>query len=132
VSPSQFKVLFCQRFHCDRTEFEERAFRKCLYWHARLLAPVLRRLRPGFFDKDLKFIRYLGAATDWEEAKVDITNFCLVNIGNPALGRRDLRLRVSGRKASRLARELFPPATGTMMDKKATDQSSQDDSINRR
>jgi hypothetical protein len=108
VSSSQLQVLFCQRFHCDRAEFEERALRKCLYWHARLLAPLLRWLRPGYFDKDMKFIRYLGAATDWEEAKVDINNFYLVNIGKPTLGRQDFRLRVSGRKASRLARELFP------------------------
>ena len=113
VSSSQLQVLFCQRFHCDKAEFEERAFRKCLYWHARLLAPLLRWLRPGFFDKDMKFIRYLGAATDWAEAKVDINNFSLVNIGRPTLGRKDLRLRVSGRKASRLARELLPTAVGS-------------------
>lgn len=111
VVPSQFQSLFCQRFHCDLAEFEERAFRQCLYWHARLLAPLLQRLRPGFFDKDFKFIRYLGAATDWEEAKVDINNFCLVNIGESSLSRQDLRLRVSGRKASRLARELLSPGT---------------------
>ena len=109
MSPSRLEALFCQRFHCDRAEFEERAFRECLYWHARLLAPLLRWVRPGFFDKDLKFIRYLGAATDWVEAKVDINNFCLANIGDPSLGRQDLRLRVSGRKASRLARELLSP-----------------------
>ena len=110
MSPSRLEALFCQRFHCDSAEFEDRAFRECLYWHARLLAPLLRWVRPGFFDKDLKFIRYLGAATDWVEAKVDIYNFCLANIGDPSLGRQDLRLRVSGRKASRLARELLPPA----------------------
>jgi hypothetical protein len=109
VSPSGLEVLFCRRFHCDNAEFEQRAFRQCLYWHARLLAPLLRWVRPGFFDKDLKFIRYLGAATNWEEAKVDINNFCLVNIGEPSLSRQDLRLRVSGRKASRLARELLSP-----------------------
>jgi len=73
----------------------------------------LRRLQPGFFDKDLKFIRYLGAANDWEEAKVDINNFCLVNLGEPSLARQDLRLRVSGRKASRLARELLPLGIGS-------------------
>jgi hypothetical protein len=108
VSSLQLQVLFCERFHCRTAEFDERAFRKCLYWHARVLAPLLRWLRPGFFDKDLKFIRYLGAATDWDEAKVDINNFCLVNNGKPAWGRRDFRLRVSGRKARRLARQLFP------------------------
>jgi hypothetical protein len=108
VSAAQLQFLFCRRFHCDTSEFEERALRECLYWHARLLAPLLRKVQPHFFDKDLKFIRYLGATTDWDEAKTDINNFYLVNVGKPSFARTDLRLRVSGRKASRLARELFP------------------------
>lgn len=108
MSASQFQARFCRRFHCAADEFEDRAFRKCLYWHARLLAPLLQRLQPHFFDKDLQFIRYLGATTDWEEACIDINNFYLVNVGKPSFARRDLRLRVSGQKASRLARELFP------------------------
>lgn len=110
VSTSQLQALFCQRFHCAADEFEERAFRKCLYWHARLLAPLLRRLQPHFFDKDFQFIRYLGATTDWEEACTDVNNFYLVNAGKRSFARTDLRLRVSGRKASRLARQLFPAA----------------------
>ena len=104
---AQFQTLFCERFHCESAEFEERAFRLCLYWHARLLAPLLRRINPRFFEKDLKFIRYLGATTDWEEARVDIANFRLLNVGKPSFIRKDLRLRVSGRKASQLARQVF-------------------------
>lgn len=69
---------------------------------------MLRRLHPHFFDKDLRFIRYLGATTDWKEACTDINNFYLVNVGKPSFARTNLRLRISGRKASRLARQLFP------------------------
>ena len=104
----QFQTRFCERFHCSSGEYEQRALHECLYWHARLLEPLLRGVRPRFFDKDLDFIRYLGAATDWEEARTDITNFYLFNEGKPGFLRTRLRLRVSGRKASRLARRLLP------------------------
>jgi hypothetical protein len=60
VARQNFQVLVCQRFHCPTSEYEERVFRKCLYWHARLLAPVVRRLKSDFFTEDFKFIRYLG------------------------------------------------------------------------
>ena len=84
-----------------------RAFRKCLYWHARLVAPALRRLAPGFFAEDFKFIRYLGAAAGVREATVDLLNFRDVNLGKPRFWRTGLKIRVSGRKANRLACQLF-------------------------
>ncbi|MHC1767471.1 MAG: hypothetical protein AB9869_24855 [Verrucomicrobiia bacterium] len=60
-------------------EFEERAFRRCLPWYARLLAPVLRRMTPGFFDEDFKFIRYLGSATGGREVQAEVLSFQDVN-----------------------------------------------------
>ncbi len=82
-------------------------FRKCLYWHARWLVPVVRKLKPDFFAEDYKFIRYLGAATGVRDADVDVLNFRDVNLGNSGFWRTDLRIRVSGRRASRLVHELF-------------------------
>jgi hypothetical protein len=102
-----FQHLFCERFGCPEAQYEERAFKRCLYWHARLLAPFLRFLSPDLFAQDLKFIRYLGAATDWQEAKTDVNNFHVFNEGKTIFWREAFRLRVSGRKASDLARELL-------------------------
>ena len=82
-------------------------FRECLYWHARFLAPVLRRLNPDFFAQDFKFIRYLGTSTGLREAGVDLRNFRDVNLGKPSFWRTSLKIRVSGRKASKLAQQLF-------------------------
>ena len=107
MSAIRLQHLFCERFGCSEEEFEERAFRRCLYWHARLLAPALRFLNPGLFESDFRFIRYLGAATDWQEAKTDVNNFHVLNDGKPSFWREALRLRVSGRKATKLARELL-------------------------
>jgi len=107
VVKQNFQLLACQRFNCPPSEYEERVFRRCLYWHARLLAPVGRRLKPDFFVEDLKFIRYLGQSTGFREVGVDLLNFRAANLGKPSLWRTGLKIRVSGRKASRLAQQLF-------------------------
>lgn len=100
-------MLVCQRFNCPTSEYEERAFRKCLYWHARLLAPVVRRLKPDFFAEDFKFIRYLGASTGLREVGADLLNFRDANLGKRSIWRTTLKIRASGRKASSLAQQLF-------------------------
>ena len=78
-----------------------------MYWHAKLLAPVLRRLAPDFFAQDLRFIRHLGESTSLEEVAVDLLNFRDVNVGRPSFWRTGCKIRVSGRKASKLAHQLF-------------------------
>ena len=107
MATQHFQFLFCQRFRCPPSAYEARAFRKCLYWHAKLLAPVLRRLKPDFFAQDFKFIRHLGESTDLREVTVDVLNFRDVNLSRSTFWRSGWKIRVSGRKASRLARELF-------------------------
>jgi hypothetical protein len=107
VATPQFQVLFCRRFNCSLSEYEERAFRKCLYRHARLLAPVLRKLKPDLFAEDFKFIRYLGASTGLSKAGLDLLDFRHVNLDKRSFWRIGLRIRLSSRKASRLAEELF-------------------------
>jgi hypothetical protein len=104
---TQFQSLFCQRFRCPASAYEVKAFSKCLYWHARLLAPVLRRLAPRFFAEDFKFIRNLGESTGVRDADVDVKNFHDVNTGNPSFWRTGCKIRVSGRKANKLVRDLF-------------------------
>ena len=104
----QLQILCCSRFKCTPSEYEDKAFNKCLYWHARLLAPFVRLLAPDFFAEDYKFIRYFGAATDFKDARIDALNFQEANRGNPGMWRTGFKIRVSGRKASRLARRLFP------------------------
>jgi hypothetical protein len=107
VASQQFQLLFCQRFRCPASEYEARAFRKCLYWRARLLATAVRMLNPDFFAENFTFIRYLGESTGLREVGVDLLNFRAANLGKPRFWRTGLKIRVSGRKASRLAHELF-------------------------
>jgi len=116
VAMKDFKSLFCERFNCPASEFEQLTFTKCLPWHASFLAPVLQRFRPHLFEEDFKFIRYLGASTSMGEAIVDLLNFRDANAGSSKLFRSRFKIRASGLKAARLAQELFanqsPVSTG--------------------
>ena len=88
----------------------ERAFRTCLYGHAKPLVGILRALNANFFFEDLKFIEALGVAVDPKEVRSDAANFRDVNRHGRGFWRKAWRLRVSGRKAMRMARELFSAA----------------------
>jgi len=107
VARKEFQLLICQRFNCSASEYEEKVFRECLYWHARLLSRVLRLLKPSFFAEDFKFINYLGASTGFREVSADLKNFRDANAAESSFWRATLRIRVSGRKVSRLAQQLF-------------------------
>jgi hypothetical protein len=102
-----FKSLFCERFGCSPEEYEERAFREFLYFHARFLAPLVRAIKPGFFHDDFEFIRYLGAALDSRQAKVDVLDFKDLDRKRWRLLHSGFMIRVSARKARRLAFKLL-------------------------
>ena len=109
----KFQSLFCQRFDCSPSDYEKRALRKLLYPHARILVPVIRTLRPKFSDEDLKFVRYLGEAEDFQEAAGNVADFREVNRVSHSFLRKRCKLRVSGRKAGELVRKLFLTGSST-------------------
>ena len=102
-----FKSLFCERFRCSPEEYEERAFQKFLYSHARLLAPLVRAIHPDFFFRDFEFIRYLGDALDSRQAKADTLDFRDMDRKHWRMLHSGLMIRVSHRKARRLACQLL-------------------------
>jgi hypothetical protein len=102
-----FKSLFCEKIRCPPEDYEERAFQKFLYWHARYLAPVIRAIKPDFFVQDFEFIRYLGNAVDVRQAKVDVLDFRDSDRKHWRLLHSGLGIRVSHRKARRLAFQLL-------------------------
>jgi len=107
VVGARFRSLFCERSRCAPGDYEERAFTEFLYPHARLLAPVVRKLRPDFFDEDFQFIRGLASAKNGREANKEAINFQYAERARPSFLRSRLKIRVSGRKAIRSARDLF-------------------------
>jgi hypothetical protein len=102
-----FKSLFCERFGCSPEDYEERAFREFLYFHASVVAPLIRTVMPRFFHDDFEFIRYLGEAMDSRQAKVDVLDFKDLDRKRWRLLHSGLMIRVSSRKARRLAFRLL-------------------------
>jgi hypothetical protein len=84
-----------------------------LYWHAWFFASVVRTIKPDFFLEDFKFIHYLGDAVDARQAKVDVLDFNDLHRKHWRLLHTGLRIRVSGRKASRLVFQLLWEASQT-------------------
>ena len=103
------KSLFCERFKCQPADFERRALRKCLYFHAMMFAPLVRWLNPACFERDLVFIDYFGKATNGQEVTAEIAALHYLDRTEPRFVRNSLRLRTSGRKAAKLAARLFHP-----------------------
>jgi hypothetical protein len=99
--------LFCEEHHCAPAEFEERAFRACLYWRARLLAPLIRQIWPGYFDTDFELIRYLAETPGRRDAMNELAAYVEANDARGGFARRVLRIRISSRKTSRLIERLF-------------------------
>ncbi len=109
MTGTPFKARFCGRFQCSESEYEGRALSKCLYFHARLLGPVLSLLNPSLFDQDRKLVRYLGEVTESRDAMREVLTFQDANMAHRSFLRTYLRIRASGRKAKSLALDLFAP-----------------------
>jgi hypothetical protein len=62
---------------------------------------------PSCWDEDLKFVRHLGDAEDFQEAEATLSEFRGANRWSRSFWRNRCRLRVSGRKAGKVIRDLF-------------------------
>jgi len=100
-------ALFCEEHGCAPPEFEERAFRACLYWRARLLAPLIRLIWPSYFNTDFEFIRYLAETPGRRDAMNELAGYVEANDARGGFARRVLRIRISSRKTSVLIERLF-------------------------
>ncbi len=106
VSPETFRSRFCERFGCEDKDYEKVAFSKLLFAHARLVAPLIRVAYPEFFREDLKFVEYLGNCTGNRDMAVELQEFKDANRTRGGVVRMNFYLRVSGKKAKRIYREL--------------------------
>jgi hypothetical protein len=68
---------------------------------------VVQKLNPDFFAEDFNFIRHLSVATNWREAREDVIDFREAHASRRSFLRTGLKIRVSGRKASKLVQQLF-------------------------
>jgi hypothetical protein len=78
-----------------------------LFAHARLVVLLLGKLVPSFSVEDREFIRNLGEAEDFQEAEAMLSEFRGANRWARSFWRGRCKLRVSGKRAGKLIRELY-------------------------
>lgn len=100
------KQAFCEAYHCPAERYVTRALRQCLPVRVRLMAPLLRVLRPDFFNLDRELVERAGEARSWADLNVAIAAFASYNQLRRSFLRRRLGVRASGRRLTRLARRL--------------------------
>jgi hypothetical protein len=107
---SSFRERFCERYHCEPSAFEERAFFKCVPLRVWPLAKILFRRDPGIFKEDLEFMRELGGIRDPLIFKSELNRYHGRNVRERGFIRGFLGVRVSGKRAIKLKNRLFRAA----------------------
>ena|ERR1043165_2397170 len=101
-----FREAFCEKFGCGR-DFPECVLRQSLYFHARLLAPVIRIFAHDFFKDDVDAIIEIGGARSSWTFVADINYLHGRHQRDKSWWRKKFLLRVSGRKLRRIGDTIF-------------------------
>lgn len=98
-----FKTAFCERFEHPHENFENRVFWNALHPEMKPVALLIRWLRPSFFRSDLDCIRSIAHAESKEEVRAIINSLQYDPTFKRGFFRGVLRVRISGRRLTRLA-----------------------------
>lgn len=102
-----FKTAFCTRFEYPQENFEKRVFWNAMHPEARPMALLIRWLRPNFFASDLDCIRSIATAESRQEVRAIIASLQYDPTFNRGFIRGFLRVRISGRRLSRIAARVL-------------------------
>ena len=101
------RELYCEKHHCPATDFERRAFWRCLYPHARFFAPLILLLYRDFFVSDRMLLRSIAEAVHMQRVRDEVRDF-FWDSNNRGWLRHAIRIRVSGQRVKDLARDFLP------------------------
>jgi hypothetical protein len=104
--PRPFRQGYCQSFNCPPEAFETSVFWRCLHRRAFPLSALMYYLNRDFFASDFQTIRQLGVAISFEEFAAEVDSFRNDNRRHGGFLRRNLRIRVSGRRLMELVFDL--------------------------
>ncbi len=102
-----FREAYCQQAGCRDSDYPTRLFRQILYRHALLVASGLRLIKPEHFAIDEELVEMAGNARNWDEFNQAIESHAFSNKLRGGFMRRQLRLRVSGQRLSRIVARLM-------------------------
>jgi hypothetical protein len=102
-----FKTAFCARFEHPQENFEQRVFWNALHPETKPMAFLIRWVRPSYFASDLDCIRSIGTAESKQEVRAIVASLQYDPAFKRGFFRGFLRVRISGRRLTRLAARVL-------------------------
>ena len=103
---TNFKTAFCEHFGCSQETFLAEFFWKSLDPGWRPIAFGLRRVWPGYFASDLRYLERIGEATGWHEVNSLANGIRSEETLNRGLLRKFLHFRISGSRVMNVREEI--------------------------
>jgi hypothetical protein len=106
-TPYNFKTAFCARFEYAQENFEKRVFWNTVHPEMKLVAFLINCLRPKFFRSDIDCIRSIATAESKQEVRAIVNSLQYDPAFKQGFFRGFLRVRISGRRLTRLAGKVL-------------------------
>jgi len=106
-----FIAVYCAQTGLTPAQFNQEIFRKALFPHARLLAPLILKVAPRYFEPDLDFVRNVGEMRRLRDFHAEADAF-FSHPDNRGPLRMALRLRISVTRLSNLMEAALHPKGG--------------------
>lgn len=102
-----FAELHCRRHNLPREHYARDVLSRCLYSHARFLAPLVAFVSPDHFDSDSDLVIGVGDLRRLDDLRHEFSAFAQ-HPENRGFLRRGLRLRISGARLHALVADTLP------------------------
>jgi hypothetical protein len=101
-----FREAYCHRFGCEPAHFEQSVLRRALHRRSLPIAWLMRVLKPGYFELEVRTLRYLGDAQSSREFRAELDSYRSEYRKQGGFLRNAFAFRLSGRRLIELASEV--------------------------
>lgn len=108
MNENSFGARFCEQRKIDPKDFDAAVLRETMYFHSRLLAPLIQSIWPRHFVADYDFIHGVSQVRRFREFFTEAEDYAH-HPENQGFLRVSLNLRISSRRMRRLVREVLHP-----------------------
>ncbi len=115
MTEKTFAELYCETQGIAPERYTDVVLSRCLYPHARLVAPLVRFLWPNYFAADLDFVRSVGRLRRFREFSYEVEEFAH-HPANRGFWRLSANVRVSSRALRRMVRNTLHPEMASSAD----------------
>jgi len=98
--------IFCEHFKCPPENFQDKLFWMCIKPNVSWIAKICWVFNRRMFASDLEMLRQLGRTYNTRQLRYELESFRHYHKPRGFL-RRDLKVRVSGRRLLKIASRLF-------------------------